>query len=100
MRLRCYNLNIDWMYRYHELINAYSQPFLDPYSRDGLWSLQEVFNYYKRNLNRFTNLISNHDLDSIFRPGKYSPQASNNIEKILQYADTKFQPTLNATSAK
>ena len=73
---------------------------IDPYKRDGVWSLQEVFNYYKRNLGRFTKLIKNHQLDAIFRPGKYSPEASNNIEKILQYADAKLQPTINATSAK
>ena len=72
----------------------------DPYTPDGWWSLHELFRYYKHNLGRFTNLIIQRDLDDVFRPGKYSPEASNNIEKILQYADANFEPTLNATSDK
>ena len=74
--------------------------FIDPFNRDGLWSVQELFNYYKNNLGRFTNLITHHQLDAIFRPGKYSPEAANNIEMILQYVDANFKPTLNATNAK
>ena len=73
---------------------------LDPYTPDGLWSLHELFGYYKHNLGRFTNLIIHQQLDDIFRPGKNSPEASNNIEKILQYVDANFQPTLNATADK
>ena len=82
------------------LKHIFFQLFIDPFNRDGLWSVQELFNYYKNNLGRFTNLITQHQLDAIFRPGKYSPEASNNIEMILQYVDANLKPTLNATNAK
>ena len=102
-----------WFYTWYQKLYKLITPFidyinvrrifsnvLDPYTSDGLWSLQELFGYYKHNLERFTNLILQHELDDIFRPGKYSPEASNNIEKILQYVDANFQPTLNATADK
>ena len=73
---------------------------LDPYTPDGWWSLPEVLRYYKHNLRRFTKLVRNHALEDIFHPGRYSPEASNNLEKILQYADATFQPTLNSTYDK
>ena len=67
---------------------------------DGWWSLQDVFKYYTRNLERFTALIHDGDLDKILRPGRYTLEPVNNIEKILKFADLHFQPVINATAER
>ena len=60
----------------------------------------EIFNYYKRNLRRFTKLLVRGDLDKLFRPGKFATEPPNNLELILRYKDVHFEGMINSTKNK
>ena len=79
----------------------YSQTYSASYFEEpSLWSLNKVFRYYKRNLRRFSYLLRSGELNQIIRPGKFSTQPVNNIEKILRFKDVHFEGIINATSHK
>ena len=59
-----------------------------------------MFNYYKQNLRRFTNLVNRGDFDQILRPGKFSKEPINNMETILKFANVHFGGLLNDTAQK
>ena len=64
------------------------------------WSPRTVFNYYKRNLQRFTHLVRTGELDKIFRPGRFSPYPVNNIEKLLDFGADHFGSFANKTKQR
>ena len=61
------------------------------------WSLAKLFDYYKRNLRRFTHLVRTGQLDKIFRPGRFTQYPVNNAEKLLNFGKVHFGGFVNGT---
>ena len=61
---------------------------------------REIFNYYRRNLRRFSSMILSGQLDKLLQPGKFSTEPPNNLELLLRYTDAHFGGFVNSTKTK
>ena len=61
---------------------------------------RDVFNYYKRNLYRFTRIIRRQEFAKLIRPGQFDTEPPNNLDKIMNYAEANFGGIVNSTKDK
>ena len=74
---------------------------IDPWIRFDPWTPSlEIFQYYQRNLIRFSEMVQRGEVDKIFRRGRFSTEPPNNLELILRYKDAHFGGLINATKNK
>ena len=82
-------------------MNVFVSFFADPW----LWfdpstPMLEIFDFYRRNLRRFTKMVQRGDFGKLLGFGKFSTEPPNNLELILRYKDAKFEGIINSTKNK
>ena len=80
------------------MVNALVTFFSDPW----LWfdpstPMLEIFEYYLRNLRRFTKMVQKGEIHKLLGSGKFSTEPPTNLELILRYKDAKFEGIINST---
>ena len=63
-------------------------------------AMLETYEFYVKNLRRFTKLIQRGEVQKLLRPGQFSTEPPNNLDLILQYKDKHFGGWINSTKNK